>query len=123
MVAITHSTRTARTRTVDPIRSGETPTAATFRRRRLVAAGLAVLLLVSSVNVAFQIAGGGATTGDDGVRPVAELSVLVEPGDTVWSIADSLAGDDDVRPVVDAIVDANGNANLTTGERLRIVLP
>jgi len=33
---------------------------------------------------------------------------VVQPGDTLWSIAGSLGGDDDVRAVVDEIQELNG---------------
>ena len=56
-------------------------------------------------------------------RPGGGAGVVVEPGDTVWSIAESLARDGDVRPVVDALVDANGGADLEVGDRLVIALP
>ena len=56
-------------------------------------------------------------------RPVAEVQVVVQPGDTVWSIAAALAEGDDVRPVVDAIVEANGGADLVAGQRLELRLP
>jgi nucleoid-associated protein YgaU len=53
---------------------------------------------------------GGAVLGreflapDDALRLVGDTRVVVEPGDTVWSIAGEVAGQDrDVRPVVDAI--------------------
>jgi hypothetical protein len=80
-----------------------------------------VLSLVSLVG---RLGGGADSTGADlDLRPVAELSVLVQPGDTVWSIADSLAGDGDVRPIVDAITEANGGADLIAGQRLILRLP
>jgi hypothetical protein len=114
MVAITHPgslTRSPRRRPA--------PTAATFRRRRLVAAALLLLVAVALANLVVQL--GGGRVGEP--RPVAERSVVVEPGDTVWSIAQSLAGDGDVRPVVDAIVAANGGADLRAGDRLVVALP
>ena len=115
MVAITHST-------VRPLRTRRAPSAATYRRRRLVAAVLLVLLLLSLVNIAASLVGRDA--GElDSARRVVELSVLVEPGDTVWSIAEALARGGDVRPVVDAIVEANGGADLVPGDRLVVAVP
>ena len=116
MVAITHPVlRPARLRPTPP-------TAATFRRRRLVAAVLVTLLLVSFVVTASRLLA-SPPAELDGARPVAELSVLVQPGDTVWSIAESLADGGDVRPVVDAITRANGGAALRAGDRLTVVVP
>jgi hypothetical protein len=113
MVAVTHPAA--------PIaRRAPATTAATYRRRRLVAAALALLLAVAVVNLVLQVTGGDAAPAH---RPVVETSVVVQPGDTVWSIARALAGEGDVRPVVDAIVDANGSASLEVGERLVVSLP
>lgn len=98
--------------------------ALTYRRRRLAAAALLVLLVLSLVSLVGRL-GGAAGTADAelDLRPVAELSVLVQPGDTVWSIAESLAGDGDIRPIVDAITEANGGADLVAGQRLTLHLP
>jgi hypothetical protein len=116
MVAITHPTpRAAGFRT--PLREP----AAVYRRRRLVAAALVVLLAVVVVNLALHVLGGAEAPATP--RPVAEVSVVVEPGDTVWSIAESLSRGGDVRPVVDALVEANGGATLEVGDRLVLVLP
>jgi hypothetical protein len=114
MVAITHpaSLRLA------PV--GRSTTAVVYRRRRLAVLGLA-LVLVAVLSMALQQLVPGTTTADP--RPVARVSVVVEPGDTVWSIATSLAPDDDPRPVVDAIVAANGGSALVPGQRLELVVP
>ena len=116
MVAVTHPATIAR----PARRPTGTTSAATYRRRRLVAAALLLLVLVAVANLALQLAGGDAAPSH---RPVVETSVVVQPGDTVWSIARSLAGDGDVRPVVDALVDVNGGAALEVGERLVVSLP
>jgi nucleoid-associated protein YgaU len=46
--------------------------------------------------------------------------VVVQPGDTLWSIATSLDGDGDVRAVVDQIQELNGlnGATLVPGQTL-----
>jgi nucleoid-associated protein YgaU len=46
--------------------------------------------------------------GGGDLRLAGVDSVVVQPGDTLWSIAGSLEGDDDVRGVVDAIQALNG---------------
>ena len=59
----------------------------------------------------------GADAGDTPAR-----AYVVQPGDTVWTIATSLEPDGDVRAVVDDLVEANGGrAELIAGQRL--VLP
>ena len=54
------------------------------------------------------------------LRLAGESSVVVHSGDTLWSIATSVAGDDDVRAVVDEIQRANGlhGADLAPGQIL-----
>jgi LysM repeat protein len=64
------------------------------------------------------LSGGGADLRLAGVQ-----SVVVQPGDTLWSIAISLDGDGDVRAVVDEIQRLNGlnSAQLVPGQT--ILLP
>ena len=76
----------------------------TRRARRLgVVLGLAVSVALGSWV-------GSAVAGDDqgGLRLVGESSVVVHPGDTLWSIAAAVTGEgDDVRAVVADIRELN----------------
>jgi len=95
---------------------------AVYRRRRLAAAVLlvlttAVVLLLASAVLA-RSAGGGTPVPAAGTP--SEV-LVVQPGDTLWSIARDLEPDADVRLTVDRLVDLNGGAPLTVGQRL--VLP
>ena len=69
----------------------------TRRARRLAVA----LVLASGVALGSWL-GPLLHSGGD-LRLAGVDSVVVQPGDTLWSIAGSLQGDDDVREVVDAI--------------------
>ncbi|MGY1738160.1 LysM peptidoglycan-binding domain-containing protein [Geodermatophilus sp. SYSU D00684] len=93
------------------------PVRLTRRGRRLVT----VLVLAAGV--------GGAAVGreflapHDGLRLAGGSSVVVESGDTVWSIAAEVAGaDQDVRAVVDAIEALNDleGAVVVPGQVLRV---
>jgi hypothetical protein len=109
-------------RPVRPARRTVAPVpAATYARRRLVV-GTLLAVLVVAVAIGVSWLGHPAPAALD-ARPVAEVQVLVQPGDTVWSIAEGLAPGTDVRPVVDAIVAANGGADLVVGQRLDVTLP
>ena len=94
------------------------PLRLTARGRRLVTA----LSLAAGVGGA-ALVGGLAHGSGDGLHLVGQSSVVVHSGDTLWSIAGSIAGDDDVRDVVDRIREVNGlhGSDLFPGEVL--VLP
>jgi nucleoid-associated protein YgaU len=101
-----------------PGRSQRTRLRLTRRARRLAV----VMALASGVAVGSWlgplVAGGG-----DGLRLAGESSVVVQPGDTLWSIASAVDGGADVRAVIDEIQALNGlrGAELVPGQTL--VLP
>ena len=84
------------------------------------------MALVAAVAVAIALAGAaqlvtGLASVDESPRPepIPADEYVVQPGDTLWSIAARLAPDDDPRAVVDALrVLANGTADLQVGDRL-----
>lgn len=116
MVAITQP----RLLTFDTSPRSVRPTEATYRRRRLLVLGAALVLaaLVLAAVSSLQL----APPSFDG-EPAATVTYVVEPGDTVWSIAAALAPDADPRPLVDEIVEANGGARLDVGQRLVLRVP
>lgn len=66
------------------------------------------------------------STVGPGVRPAASRVYVVQPGDTVWSIAARIAGPaGDPRPLVDGLIRTNHIADgvITPGERLRLSQP
>ncbi len=101
--------------------------AATFRRRRLVVAVLVLALLAGAtllVGAAAAKLAGGAPSSAAGVTasaPAAPATVVVRPGDTLWSIAAAVAPDVDVRVTVDRLVALNGPTPIVPGQQL--VLP
>jgi hypothetical protein len=90
-------------------------TAAVYWRRRFVAValGLGLVVVVGQASAAL----GGSSLAPAERRPQVE-TVVVEPGDTLWSIARRLAPDSDPRDVVDALVQARGTTALLPGETL-----
>jgi hypothetical protein len=111
---------------------------ASYRRRRVLAAALlvlttvAVVLLVGAISTGF--AGGGhpsSTAGASSPTSAAAASAagvaapagpvhVVQPGETLWSIAAAVAPHTDVRRTVDRLVAANGDGPLTVGQHLRL---
>jgi nucleoid-associated protein YgaU len=90
----------------------------TARARRLAV----VLALAAGVALGSWLAPllSGGVGGD--LRLTGQSSVSVEPGDTLWSIASSVAGSSDVRVVIDRIRQMNGlrTADLVPGQVLRL---
>jgi Tfp pilus assembly protein FimV len=93
------------------------PVRLTRRGRRLVA------VLVLAAGVGGAVLGREVLAPQDDLRLAGESSVVVEPGDTVWSIAGEVAGEDqDVRTVVDAIEELNDleGSVVVAGQVLRL---
>jgi nucleoid-associated protein YgaU len=89
----------------------------TRRGRRLVA------VLVLAAGVGGAVLGREVLAPEQGLQLVGESSVVVEPGDTVWSIAGEVAGDGrDVRTVVHAIEELNDleGSVVVAGQVLRL---
>jgi hypothetical protein len=101
-----------------PVRRAPAPVRLTRRARRL-----AVVLLVA-VGVALgSWLGPLLTGGEEGDLRLAGVStVVVGPGDTLWSVASSIAGDRDVRAVVDDIQRLNrlDGTQLVPGQVLQL---
>jgi LysM repeat protein len=59
---------------------------------------------------------------DEGLHLAGVSSVVVEPGDTLWSIAVSVADGEDVRVVIDRIQELNGleGSGLVPGQVLQL---
>lgn len=97
--------------------AGAAPLRLTARGRRLVVV-LLLLLAVGVVAVAEAVLGSGGT----GLELMGTASVVVEPGDTLWSIARDVVGERDVREVVDVIQLLNGldDAAIEPGQVLQL---
>ena len=85
--------------------------------RRIRAAGrlVAVLLLALAVSLGLAVVAHGGTA-------VQDSTVVVQPGDTLWSIAEQRYPSDDVRARVGDIERANGLRTpvIAVGEILRL---
>jgi LysM repeat protein len=93
---------------------------AVIRRRRVVVAGVLLAVIVMAALVAGRVSTVlGGTPAVPGHRP-GVATYVVQPGDTLWSIARSLQPDGDVRPLVRGLGAANGGAALTVGQVLAL---
>ena len=110
--AVTRTVRRVEPRSV--ARRGHRPSAATYWCRRVVAiaVGLAALAMAGKAGAAL----GGSPLAVPERRPAATSQSVVQPGDSLWSIAARLEPGHDPRPVVDALAAARGGAPLVPGE-------
>lgn len=96
----------------------------TYRRRRAVlGTSLAVVIAVGSVLTHDVLAGsGGVPASAASGRPaLVRTTVTAQPGDTLWSIAESRHGSVSITRYVDKLVDLNGGASIQAGQA--VVLP
>jgi hypothetical protein len=92
----------------------------TYLRRRVGALVFGAALVVSIGSVAQH---GLADRGDDPASVPSigrSSSYVVQPGDTMWAIAERLYPSSNVTEVVDAMVSLNGGARIDAGQRLRL---
>jgi nucleoid-associated protein YgaU len=99
-------------------RSRSTRVRLTRRARRLAV----VLALCGGVVLGSFLDSLVSGEAGDGLHLVGVSSVVVEPGDTLWSIAESVAGGADVRDVVDRIQELNrlDGSSLVPGQVLQL---
>jgi LysM repeat protein len=99
------------------------PSTITLNRRGRLARTFVVLSLAIVLG---SVVSAKAGAGIDAAPQAAEsfITVTVAPGDTVWSLANRLAGARDVRSLVSEIISVNSLASVdvATGQKLRIPL-
>ena len=104
------------------------PAPAVYARRRLVAVTVAAVVvlalfagvqaLASAVGLVPRPAPATSVAPAPAAGAPAGAAHVVQPGDTVWSIARAASPDGDVRAIVDRIVARNGGPVLQVGQRL-----
>jgi LysM domain len=94
-------------------RRGRRASPATYRRRRLVAVAVGVAALAMAAKAGAAL--GGSPLAVPERRPASPHHV-VQPGDSLWSIAARLEPGSDPRPVVDELSAARGGRPLVPGE-------
>ena len=113
-------TRSTASRSFPPAR----PSAATYRRRRVVVGTtLAVLVAVSAVAAHDVLAGSGGVPASAAVSQPAQARarVVARAGDTLWSIASAHHGEISITRYVDTLVDLNGGPTIQAGQE--VILP
>lgn len=96
------------------------PSRMTYHWRRLGAVAVALLALYMAWLIALAIGGWLVTTAEasDSLESAPAMEHVVQPGDTLWSVAVSLDTDRDIRAVVADLREANGGVDLRPGQTL-----
>lgn len=98
------------------------------RRRHTVAGTLLTILLVAAWLMAAGVLGGSGSESGSPAGPgsaphlvqVAATSYVVQPGDTLWSVARSLQPSGDVRPLVDRLSRRTDAGRLRPGQAISL---
>lgn len=97
------------------------------RPRRTLLGSLLSVLLVAAWLVASGVLGGAGPGGSltasgpappIAVVPVAATSYVVQPGDTLWTVARGVRPSGDVRPLVDQLARQTDGRPLRVGQRI-----
>ena len=100
------------------------PSGMTLNRRGRLARTLVVLSLAIVLLATFGFSAVGGNS--DQMSPTADefITVIVGPGETIWSLAGQIAVDGDKRSLVDEIISINSLAtpDVAAGQELRIPL-
>ena len=89
-------------------------------RRGRLARFLVVLSLIVVLGAGFAMKAGAGVSVTD--APKSYVTMVVAPGESIWSIASTAAGSGDVRAMVDEIISVNSLAtpDVSAGQRLRV---
>jgi hypothetical protein len=89
--------------------------ATTYWRRR-IAVLLGVVIVVLTAGQAGAALGSSPLAAPE--RPPSVVRYVVAPGDSLWTVAQHVAPDEDPRPVMDALAEARHDRPLLAGERI-----
>ncbi len=100
--------------------SGHRASARVYRRRRLVAAIIGLVLLGGSIMGLVTIFGGQARAAQNlaGLSATPRV-VIAQPGDTLWAIARRVVPVGNITTLVDQLVQMNG-AEIVAGQEVRL---
>ena len=100
--------------------AANTSSVATYQRRRLVV--LVATMLILGVVIAGVIGSTGTTAQADQAvagQSIEPRTVIAQPGDTLWAIAQRVAPQANISDLVDELVRLNGDA-IVAGQLVRI---
>ena len=102
-----------------PLRRALPDRATRVRRRRLA---LLLLVAVTAVGLSglLRWTAASVTGTASSPQPITSAVYVVQPGDTLWTIAERVAPADDPRPIVAELRERNGGSEVEVGDRLDV---
>ena len=100
------------------------PSGIVLNRRGRLARTLVVLSLAIVMVATFAFSAGAGSTDSMAATPDSFVTVVVGPGESLWSLAGRMAGDGDARSLIEEIMAVNSLAtpDVQAGQSLRIPL-
>ena len=100
------------------------PSGIVLNRRGRLARTLVVLSLAIVMVATFAFSAGAGSTDSMAATPESFVTVVVGPGESLWSLANRMAGDGDARSLIEEIMAVNSLAtpDVQAGQSLRIPL-
>jgi len=100
------------------------PSGIVLNRRGRLARSLVVLSLAIVMVATFAFSAGAGSTDSMAATPDSFVTVVVGPGESLWSLAGRMAGDGDARSLIEEIMIVNSLAtpDVQAGQSLRIPL-
>ena len=100
------------------------PSGIVLNRRGRLARSLVVLSLAIVMVATFAFSAGAGSTDSMAATPDSYVTVVVGPGESLWSLANRMAGDGDARSLIEEIMIVNSLAtpDVQAGQSLRIPL-
>ena len=100
------------------------PSGVVLNRRGRLARSLVVLSLAIVMVATFAFSAGAGSTDSMAATPDSFVTVVVGPGESLWSLAGRMAGDGDARSLIEEIMIVNSLAtpDVQAGQSLRIPL-
>ena len=100
------------------------PSGVVLNRRGRLARTLVILSLAIVMVATFAFSAGAGSTDSMAATPDSFVTVVVGPGESLWSLAGRMAGDGDARSLIEEIMIVNSLAtpDVQAGQSLRIPL-
>ena len=100
------------------------PSGVVLNRRGRLARTLVILSLAIVMVATFAFSAGAGSTDSMAATPDSYVTVVVGPGESLWSLAGRMAGDGDARSLIEEIMVVNSleTPDVQAGQSLRIPL-